>query len=114
MSWTHTSALPEPWEWITGGEMLMTNGLSCCSVSSCSDLVVPDGLVSAVSVVTYMTLMSRWPAMTWAMCGAVFGKSNVGAGRVGAGDVGDQMRSAGHGVVAGSSAFGGPRIRVLG
>lgn len=28
ISWTHTSDLPEPWRWITGGELLMTNGLS--------------------------------------------------------------------------------------
>lgn len=28
VSWTHTSDLPDPWEWITGGEMLMTNGMS--------------------------------------------------------------------------------------
>ncbi|MFS0900855.1 PucR family transcriptional regulator [Mycolicibacterium litorale] len=28
VSWTHTSDLPEPWRWITGGELLMTNGLS--------------------------------------------------------------------------------------
>lgn len=28
VSWTHTSDLPEPWQWITGGELLMTNGLS--------------------------------------------------------------------------------------
>lgn len=28
VSWTHTSDLPEPWRWVTGGELLMTNGLS--------------------------------------------------------------------------------------
>jgi purine catabolism regulator len=28
ISWAHTSDLPEPWRWITGGELLMTNGLS--------------------------------------------------------------------------------------
>lgn len=28
VAWTHTSDLPAPWEWITGGEMLMTNGMS--------------------------------------------------------------------------------------
>lgn len=28
VSWTHTSDLPEPWRWITGGELLMTNGMS--------------------------------------------------------------------------------------
>ncbi|BDY32137.1 Transcriptional activator PmfR [Mycolicibacterium mageritense] len=28
ISWTHTSDLPEPWRWVTGGELLMTNGLS--------------------------------------------------------------------------------------
>ncbi|MDR7303553.1 PucR family transcriptional regulator [Haloactinomyces albus] len=28
VSWTHTSDLPAPWEWLTGGEMLMTNGMS--------------------------------------------------------------------------------------
>jgi len=28
VSWTHTSDLPEPWRWVTGGEFLMTNGMS--------------------------------------------------------------------------------------
>jgi len=28
VSWTHTSDLPEPWEWLTGGELLLTNGMS--------------------------------------------------------------------------------------
>ncbi|GAA3659272.1 PucR family transcriptional regulator [Nocardioides ginsengisoli] len=28
VSWTHTSDLPEPWRWLTGGELLMTNGMS--------------------------------------------------------------------------------------
>ncbi|MHC9295971.1 PucR family transcriptional regulator [Mycobacterium sp. LTG2003] len=28
ISWTHTSDLPELWRWVTGGELLMTNGLS--------------------------------------------------------------------------------------
>lgn len=28
LSWTHTSDLPQPWEWVTGGELLMTNGMS--------------------------------------------------------------------------------------
>jgi purine catabolism regulator len=26
--WTHVSDLPEPWRWVTGGELLLTNGLS--------------------------------------------------------------------------------------
>jgi len=25
---THTSDLPEPWQWVSGGELLMTNGMS--------------------------------------------------------------------------------------
>ena len=28
VTWTHTSDLPDPWQWITGGELLMTNGMS--------------------------------------------------------------------------------------
>ncbi|WP_312033680.1 MULTISPECIES: PucR family transcriptional regulator ligand-binding domain-containing protein [unclassified Rhodococcus (in: high G+C Gram-positive bacteria)] len=28
VTWTHTSDLPEPWRWVTGGEFLMTNGMS--------------------------------------------------------------------------------------
>lgn len=28
VSWTHTSDLPEPWRWLTGGELLLTNGMS--------------------------------------------------------------------------------------
>ncbi|MEI6108778.1 MAG: PucR family transcriptional regulator ligand-binding domain-containing protein [Actinomycetes bacterium] len=28
LAWTHTSDLPEPWQWITGGELLLTNGMS--------------------------------------------------------------------------------------
>lgn len=28
VSWTHVSDLPEPWRWLTGGELLMTNGMS--------------------------------------------------------------------------------------
>lgn len=26
--WTHTSDLPDPWQWLGGGELLMTNGMS--------------------------------------------------------------------------------------
>jgi purine catabolism regulator len=28
VTWTHTSDLPEPWQWVSGGELLMTNGMS--------------------------------------------------------------------------------------
>ena len=28
VDWTHTTDLPEPWRWIAGGELLMTNGMS--------------------------------------------------------------------------------------
>src|SRR4051812_49906866 len=28
VTWTHTSDLPEPWRWLTGGELLMTNGMT--------------------------------------------------------------------------------------
>ena len=28
VSWTHTTDLPEPWRWVAGGELLMTNGMS--------------------------------------------------------------------------------------
>lgn len=28
VTWTHTSDLPEPWQWLAGGELLMTNGMS--------------------------------------------------------------------------------------
>lgn len=28
VSWTHVSDLPEPWRWLTGGELLLTNGIS--------------------------------------------------------------------------------------
>ncbi|RVU23736.1 PucR family transcriptional regulator [Streptomyces antnestii] len=28
VSWTHTCDLPEPWQWLTGGELLLTNGMS--------------------------------------------------------------------------------------
>lgn len=27
VDWTHTTDLPEPWRWIAGGELLMTNGM---------------------------------------------------------------------------------------
>lgn len=27
ISWTHTTDLPEPWRWVAGGELLMTNGM---------------------------------------------------------------------------------------
>ncbi|WP_406385072.1 PucR family transcriptional regulator [Streptomyces sp. NBC_01618] len=27
VSWTHTTDLPEPWRWVAGGELLMTNGM---------------------------------------------------------------------------------------
>ena len=27
VAWTHTTDLPEPWTWVTGGELLMTNGM---------------------------------------------------------------------------------------
>ncbi|WP_028936513.1 PucR family transcriptional regulator [Pseudonocardia spinosispora] len=28
VSWAHSSDLPDPWDWLAGGELLMTNGLS--------------------------------------------------------------------------------------
>lgn len=28
ITWAHTSDLPRLWEWVTGGEIMMTNGLS--------------------------------------------------------------------------------------
>jgi purine catabolism regulator len=28
VTWTHTTDLPEPWQWVAGGELLMTNGMS--------------------------------------------------------------------------------------
>lgn len=28
VTWTHTSDLPEPWQWVSSGELLMTNGMS--------------------------------------------------------------------------------------
>lgn len=28
VTWTHTSDLPEPWQWVSNGELLMTNGMS--------------------------------------------------------------------------------------
>ncbi|MGF6886421.1 purine catabolism regulator [Nocardia sp. GAS34] len=28
VAWTHVTDLPEPWRWVTGGEFLMTNGMS--------------------------------------------------------------------------------------
>jgi purine catabolism regulator len=28
VSWTHVSDLPEPWRWLTGGDLLLTNGMS--------------------------------------------------------------------------------------
>lgn len=28
VSWAHTSDLPSPWQWLTGGELLLTNGMS--------------------------------------------------------------------------------------
>ncbi|HCO03107.1 MAG TPA: PucR family transcriptional regulator, partial [Actinobacteria bacterium] len=28
ITWAHTSDLPRLWEWVTGGELMMTNGLS--------------------------------------------------------------------------------------
>jgi Purine catabolism regulatory protein-like family len=54
VTWTHTSDLPEPWQWVSAGELLMTNGMSfpaaaasrsICS-TSCSGWV-PAGWPSA-------------------------------------------------------------------
>ncbi|WP_327242172.1 PucR family transcriptional regulator [Streptomyces sp. NBC_01320] len=28
VSWTHVSDLPDPWRWLTGGDLLLTNGMS--------------------------------------------------------------------------------------
>ncbi|MGW1679165.1 PucR family transcriptional regulator [Saccharopolyspora sp. NPDC002376] len=46
VSWTHTCDLPEPWEWITGGEMLMTNGMSLPSSAEDQEKLV-ERLVEA-------------------------------------------------------------------
>ena len=34
VSWTHTTDLPEPWRWVAGGELLMTNGMSMPSTAA--------------------------------------------------------------------------------
>lgn len=34
VTWTHTSDLPEPWQWVTAGDLLMTNGMSFPSVAA--------------------------------------------------------------------------------
>lgn len=39
ISWTHTSDLPELWRWVTGGELLMTNGLSIPKKASEQELL---------------------------------------------------------------------------
>ncbi|MGW3625119.1 PucR family transcriptional regulator [Streptomyces sp. NPDC000880] len=40
VSWTHTTDLPEPWRWVAGGELLMTNGMPIPrSASGQEDLV---------------------------------------------------------------------------
>lgn len=34
VTWTHTSDLPEPWQWVTAGDLLMTNGMSFPSAAA--------------------------------------------------------------------------------
>ena len=34
VTWTHTSDLPEPWQWVSAGELLMTNGMSFPSAAA--------------------------------------------------------------------------------
>ena len=51
VSWTHTSDLPKPWEWITGGEMLMTNGMSFPSRADDQEKLVEDLVAAGASAI---------------------------------------------------------------
>lgn len=40
VSWTHTTDLPDPWRWVAGGELLMTNGMSMPRTASGQERVI--------------------------------------------------------------------------
>jgi purine catabolism regulator len=42
VSWTHTTDLPEPWRWVAGGELLMTNGMSMPRTASGQEELVRE------------------------------------------------------------------------
>ncbi|BCT78041.1 hypothetical protein SCMU_38830 [Sinomonas cyclohexanicum] len=46
ITWAHTSDLPRLWEWVTGGELMMTNGLSI-PADPAGQVELAEGLVAA-------------------------------------------------------------------
>ena len=46
ITWAHTSDLPRLWEWVTGGELMMTNGLSIPS-DAAGQVALAEALVDA-------------------------------------------------------------------
>lgn len=46
ITWAHTSDLPRLWEWVTGGELMMTNGLSI-PVDAAGQVSLAEALVAA-------------------------------------------------------------------
>lgn len=46
ITWAHTSDLPRLWEWVTGGELMMTNGLSI-PADAAGQVALAEALVAA-------------------------------------------------------------------
>ena len=46
ITWAHTSDLPRPWEWVTGGEIMMTNGMSI-PADAAGQVALAEALVAA-------------------------------------------------------------------
>ena len=46
ITWAHTSDLPRLWEWVTGGELMMTNGLSI-PADAAGQVALAEALVDA-------------------------------------------------------------------
>jgi len=46
ITWAHTSDLPRLWEWVTGGELMMTNGMSI-PADAVGQVTLVEALVAA-------------------------------------------------------------------
>jgi purine catabolism regulator len=53
ITWAHTSDLPRLWEWVTGGELMMTNGLSI-PADAAGQVALAEALVDSGA--------SAWPS----------------------------------------------------
>jgi PucR family transcriptional regulator, purine catabolism regulatory protein len=63
VTWTHSSDLPEPWDWLAGGELLMKNGRTLPR-SVKAQMALIDGLAAARAAALVIGLDPATPTVT--------------------------------------------------